>query len=403
MTETNPFIAIACGGTGGHLFPGLAIAEALQDRGCAIALMVSQKEVDQQAIKSAVGMDVLTLPAVALQGGGAMAGFLTGGWSSYRICQRHFQRRKPRAVLAMGGFTSAPPILAGKACGALTFLHEANSIPGRANRWLAPLVDEAFVGYSTAARRLSHQTVPVTGTPVRPQFRAVQDAASCRMALGLDPSLPVLLVMGGSQGASAINELVCQALPRFAERLPSLQFLHLTGPNDREKTRSAHAQAGRRAVVLPFLTEMELALGAASVAISRAGASAIAEIAAVRVPSILIPYPAAMDNHQYFNARSLMETGAARQLDQASVSSDNLVRSVALLIENAETVAAMRAALAQWDFPNAAAEIAGHILTRAGLPSAAPSAAPGMAMDSASEGTDWPRRPLRFAEESGER
>ena len=113
----------------------------------------------------------------------------------------------------MGGFTSAPPVLAGKRLGAFTFLHESNSIPGRANRWLAPWVDEVFVGFPTAARRLSTQCIRYVGTPVRPQFKPV-DPGPCRMALGLSPKDPVLLIMGGSQGASGINQLLLRASAR---------------------------------------------------------------------------------------------------------------------------------------------------------------------------------------------
>src|SRR4051812_36971481 len=112
VPEPTPFIAIACGGTGGHLFPGLAVADVLQEWGCDIALLVSTKEVDQEAVKSALARKVLLLPAVALQNG-KWASFLRGCWQSYFICRKSFRERAPRAVLAMGGFTSAPPVIAG--------------------------------------------------------------------------------------------------------------------------------------------------------------------------------------------------------------------------------------------------------------------------------------------------
>src|SRR4051794_28293857 len=141
MSDLNPTptIAVACGGTGGHLFPGLAVADVLQQWGCEIALLVSKKEVDQEAVKSAAAMTVMALPAVALQNGEWLR-FVRGCWQSYRQCRSAFHKLRPRAVLAMGGFTSAPPVLAGKSCGAAAFLHESNSIPGRANRWLSPWV-----------------------------------------------------------------------------------------------------------------------------------------------------------------------------------------------------------------------------------------------------------------------
>jgi len=163
-----PLVAIACGGTGGHLFPGLAIAQELQRRNCDVLLLISPKEVDQQAVRATPELTVATLPAVALQGN--LFAFVRASLASLRAAKRLFATRAPRAVLAMGGFTSAPPVLAARSCGAKTFLHESNTIPGRANRWLAHFVDEAFVGFPEAAQRLWIQRHAVTGTPVREQF-----------------------------------------------------------------------------------------------------------------------------------------------------------------------------------------------------------------------------------------
>ncbi len=361
----NPRIAIACGGTGGHLFPGLAVAEVLQQYGCSITLLVSAKEVDQQGVKSAVEMDIVTLPSIALQLD-RISAFFSGFWRSFWLCRREFARQRPQAVLAMGSFTSAPPIMAGKMAGAATFLHEANAIPGRANRLLAPFADEAFVGFPMAANRLKIQSVTVTGTPVRPQFKD-QDTSACRMALGLDANRPVLLIMGGSQGASRLNELMGLMLPLFMEQAPELQFLHITGNAERDKVRAAYADRKCRAVVLPFLTEMELALGAATVAISRAGASSMAELAAVQVPSILIPYPYAADNHQLFNARCFSEKGAAVQIAQKDASPEKLAQLILDLLKNQPKRDAVKAALQNWYFPDAATRIAGAILKRTGI------------------------------------
>src|SRR6266436_2911399 len=172
MRQTDYSIAIACGGTGGHLFPGLSVAEKLLQRDCVVTLLISPKEVDQEAVKSASGMEIVTLPAIGLQRGAEIA-FLRGLKKSYGAARRLFKTNRPDAVLAMGGFTSAPPILAGKGCGAQTFLHESNTIPGRANRWLAWVVNRAFVGFPCAAKQLHNRAVRVTGTPVRPEFQAL--------------------------------------------------------------------------------------------------------------------------------------------------------------------------------------------------------------------------------------
>src|ERR1700679_3813038 len=152
--ETRPpFIAIACGGTGGHLFPGLAVAGELQKHGCTVALLISPKEVDQQAVRSASDVEIFTLPAVGLQNRNYFS-FAKSFWQSFRVARKIFKKRPPQAVLAMGGFTSAPPVLAASFAGTKTFLHESNTIPGRANRFLSRFVDEAFIGFPEAAARL---------------------------------------------------------------------------------------------------------------------------------------------------------------------------------------------------------------------------------------------------------
>ena len=153
------------------------------------------------------------------------------------------------------------------------------------------------------ANHLRSRNITVTGTPVRPGFQS-GDTAACRLALGLDPWSDVVVIMGGSQGASGINELMLQAAPLLAKEAPRLQCFHLTGTADTLRVKEAYAAAKIRAVVHPFYGEMEIVLGAASAAISRAGASSLAELAALRVPSVLIPYPTATDDHQLHNARA---------------------------------------------------------------------------------------------------
>ena len=370
----KPLIAIACGGTGGHLFPGLAVAAELRRRECDVLLLVSPKEVDQQAVRAVRDVLVTTLPAIALQGN--LFTFARASLTSYQAAKKLFTLRPPRAVLAMGGFTSAPPVLAGKQFGAKTFLHESNTIPGRANRWLAHVVDEAFVGFPQAAHRLWIQRHAVTGTPVRGQF-APADAASCRMALGLDTQRPTLVITGGSQGATGLNDLVLASLPELTTRHPELQFLHLTGANDVDKARTAFGvDSGQRsmvcrAIVQPFLTEMELALGAATLVISRAGASSLAELAAMRVPAILVPLPTSADDHQAHNARAFADTGAARMLNQRTTSPVQFTALVSELLTNAAARVQMQGALAQWHQSSAAADIAERILRACGLPFAA--------------------------------
>jgi len=362
----TPSVAIACGGTGGHLFPGLAVAEQLRQRGCAVTLLVSPKDVDQNSVKLACGMAIVTLPAVALQRGRRLA-FLRGFGQSWLAARKQFKAAPPHAVLAMGGFTSAPPVLAAKGMGARTFLHESNIIPGRANRWLGRWVDEAFVGFPQAAKRLRTKQTTVTGTPVRPEIR-LREAGPCRAALGLDPGRPVVLVMGGSQGATGINDLILSSLPQVAQPGPRWQWLHLTGPHDFEKVRLAYAKFGLKAVVQPFLLEMDQVLAAATAVVSRAGASSLAEFAALRLPSVLVPLPYAADDHQFHNARAFAETGAAMLLEQKSATPEKLLTWLGELVENPVARGPMQTALATWHAPQAAEHIAEIILKAIGEP-----------------------------------
>jgi len=363
--------AIACGGTGGHLFPGLAVGRELRRRGCAVTLLVSSKEIDRQAAAAAGDMEVLRLPAVGL-GRGNLPGFLWRFWQSYRLSINHFKRRPPGLVLAMGGFTAAPPILAGKRLGALAFLHESNSIPGRANRWLARLADGAFVYFGEARDRLRARRIEVAGMPVREEFLRLPPPAGARAALGLKADAPVLLVMGGSQGARQINELIAAILPRLLEAVPPLQFVHLTGPADLEKVRSAYAARRCPAVVKAFLAEMAPALAAADLAVSRAGASSLAEFAACGLPAILIPYPSAADNHQYHNALALARGGAARALAADTLSPELLTQEILTLLGDPARRSAMREALRAWHVPGAAAAMAERMLHWNALPGLLP-------------------------------
>ena len=323
-----------------------------------MALLISPKEVDQQAVRSARDLEIITLPAVGLQNRN-YATFAASFYKSWRAARKVFNGRPPQAVLAMGGFTSVPPVLAARKFRARAFLHESNTIPGRANRLLARFVNRAFVGFPEAAARLRTASTIVSGTPVRAEFQP-RDPALCRARLGLDPARPTILVMGGSQGASGINQLILSVLALPGSR--QWQWLHLTGAADFTRVQAAYAASGLTAVVKPFLAEMDLALGAATMAVSRSGASSLAEIAALRLPSLLVPYPTAADNHQFFNARAFIATGAAQMLEQKSATPESCFAVLQDLAGNETTRANMRSALAQWHAPRAAEHIAENIL-----------------------------------------
>lgn len=358
--QKRTHVCIACGGTGGHLFPGIAVGGKLLERGCEVTLVISPKEVDQAAVKNLSGMRLLTLPAVGLVRGGRMA-FVRGFVKSYRLSAKFFRSSSPSIVLAMGGFTSAPPLVAARRFGARAFLHESNSVPGRANRWLSWLVTEAFVGFPSAAERLRAKRIRLTGTPVRKEF-VPGDTRRCRAALGFNPDQPVILVMGGSQGAEGINRLVVESIPPSLKRLPDCQWLHIAGAGNTAPIQEAYHAAGLKAVVYGFMPQMQNALGAATVAISRAGASSLAELAAMHLPSILIPYPAATDNHQYWNARAFADTGAANLLEQSKANSAALLALLEPLLREGPEQAEMKRKVAAWHAASAAELIADKML-----------------------------------------
>lgn len=369
-------VAIACGGTGGHLFPGIAVGRQLLERGASVTLIISPKEIDRCAAEAATGMEVVELPAVGLQTRQRLA-FALGFVRSFLSARRLFRPDPPRAVLAMGGFTAAPPVLAGLRCGARAFLHESNTIPGRANRFLSRYVHKAFVGFSSTASLLPRCPAVFTGTPVRPEFQP-REPGPCRAALGLDPQRPAVLVMGGSQGAAGVNRIVLEALPSLARDLPEAQWIHLAGTAGATEAQQAYSRLGIRALVRPFLDRMDLALNAAVAAVSRAGASSLAELAAVRLPSVLVPFPAAVDNHQYHNACAFLSTGAALLLEERDAARGRLREMLLLLARDVSRHAQMRAALAEWHTPSAASRIAELIL--ASVPEAATRTAPAAAV-----------------------
>ena len=360
----SPVVPIACGGTGGHLFPGIAIAEELQARGATPKLLVSDKAIDQAGLQSAPHLAAVVLPAVGLSRGRALS-FVRHFWTSWRFTGRLFDAQPPSAVLGMGGFTSAPAILSARSRGARTFIHEANSVPGRANRFLARLVDEVFIYFPQAEGRLKNRSILRTGMPVRSRFQKT-DPLEARAALGLDPKRPVLLIMGGSQGAHAVNQIVLQAIPMIHRIFPDLQYLHLTGESDDLQARAAYANVEARAVIRPFLVQMDLALAAATLAVSRAGASSLAEFAAMGVPALLIPYPAAVHDHQLWNARAFASSGAACCLEQRQATPETLIPLLTKLMDQAGQQKAAHA-LEDWHFPMAAQQIAGEILARIGF------------------------------------
>ena len=319
-------VSIACGGTGGHLFPGLAVAETLRHRGHRVMLILSEKKIDAVAVEGRErDFRIETVPSIGLPSpllSPRLLTFTSGMFASVRRCRALFRDFQPHAVVGMGGFTSTPPIIAGRMMGKPTFVHESNAIPGKANKLNARLAKVVLLGFAECAQHLSGGTPSVvTGTPIRESLRAPVDRPAALASFGFDPAADVstLLVMGGSQGARGVNQAVARALPQWQASGRALRFIHQTGPNDGDFVRQAYAKAGLTAFVCDFHPEMQNAYVAADLAIARAGAATLAELSHFGVPSILVPFPAAAEDHQTLNAQILVRAGAALMVKENAI------------------------------------------------------------------------------------
>src|SRR2546425_5804550 len=292
---------IACGGTGGHLFPGIAVAEVLRDRGHEVMLLISEKDIDALALSGRASFQFEKLPTVGLPSpfSPAILGFVRRFYESLSLCRSIYRKFKPQVVLGMGGFTSTAPVLAGRMRGVTTFIHESNAVPGKANRLTARMVRAVMLGFKECAPFFPKARTEVTGTPIRTGLRPL-DRWAARQKLGLRDDLTTLLVMGGSQGASGINRAMIKSLP-FLRGL-SFQALHLSGAREERLVAANYHGENIPAYIAAFHHRMEEVYSAADFAVARAGGASLAEFAAFSLPSILIPYPYAADDHQSRNA-----------------------------------------------------------------------------------------------------
>ena len=322
---------IACGGTGGHLFPGLAVAEVLRERGHDVMLFISEKEIDTLAVANRAEFRVEKLPSIGLPSpfSPAILGFTRRFLESLSRCRKLYQSFRPQVVLGMGGFTSTAPVMAGRLRGIPTFVHESNAIPGKANRLTARMVRAVLLGFKECAQFFPRVRSEFTGTPIR---RALQPMPPeiARARLGLKGDLTTLLVMGGSQGATGINQAIVKSLP-FLRDTP-LQVIHLSGRRDEKLVRDAYAREKFAVYVAPFHHVMEEAYSAADLAIARSGAASLSELAAFSLPAILIPFPYAADDHQTRNAEVFTKAEAAVMLKESEIVDDVLARCIRLLL-----------------------------------------------------------------------
>jgi UDP-N-acetylglucosamine--N-acetylmuramyl-(pentapeptide) pyrophosphoryl-undecaprenol N-acetylglucosamine transferase len=348
---------IACGGTGGHLFPGIAVAEVLRERGHEVMLFVSEKEIDSLALSGHSELRFEKLPTIGLPSpfSPAIFRFTQRFNESLALSRRIYRAFKPDVVLGMGGFTSTAPILAGRLRGIPTFIHESNAIPGKANRLTARMVRAVLLGFAECAKFFPKVRTEVTGTPLRSELQRV-DRAEARRKLGLREDLRTLLVMGGSQGASGINQAIVKALPALQGE--PLQVIHLSGTRDERLVADNYQRENIPAYVAAFHHAMEEVYSAADFAIARSGAASLSELAAFALPSLLIPFPYAADDHQTRNAEIFANANAAVTVREAELSGDVLARKIRELLADPTTLRRMSENSARLAPKNAAALVA---------------------------------------------
>ena len=332
---------IAAGGTGGHLFPGLAVGEILLARGHEVMLLISEKEIDAIATEGRKGFRIEKLAGVGMPKlfSPAILGFALRFWKGLRRCKALFREWQPAAVLGMGGFTSTAPILAGRSRKIPTFVHESNAIPGRANKLNARYVTKVLLGFAECARHFPNANYEVTGTPLRSALTGPVDKAAALAAFGLKPGRTTMLVMGGSQGAHGINSAIGNAVPKL--KAYSWQVIHLAGAQDEHAMHATYRREGIPAAVAAFHHGMEEAYGASDLAVARSGAASLAELSHFGLPSILIPYPFAADDHQTANAKIFENAGAGVLLKESDATPDALSEKIGALLADPARLAAM--------------------------------------------------------------
>lgn len=355
-------ILITGGGTGGHLFPGIALADSLRQRfpGCEILFIGTKRQLDRDTL---AGLDFRqeSIACMGLKGMGlahrlrSLASLPKAVLEACRIIKK-FQ---PELVFGVGGYVTGPVLLAAKLLGIPACIHEQNSVPGLANRLTARFVDRIFVSipghYPFPPRK-----IVVSGNPVRKEILA---AAGHKQ--GCDKDRPLtLLVMGGSLGAHRINMLMLEAAAIIKERLNRpFRLIHQTGPADAEQVRAGYAAAGIETEVAPFFKDMAAVYAQADLAVARAGATSLAELAVMGRPALLIPYPYAADDHQAANASYYVAGGGAKMYREEELDAGRLAAAIMKLSANADELARMGAAMRRMAIPDAAEQILAACMT----------------------------------------
>lgn len=302
-------IIIAAGGTGGHLFPAQAVAEAFLEKDARnqILFVGSQKGLERQVLAKE-GFALKTIEVVSLVGKplrkkiGSLFIVGKGILQSWRLLGQF----RPDLVLGMGGYTAGPVVLAAWLMGLKTAIHEQNVIPGLSNRLLGKVVDRVFISFPATAQFFAKEKTFWTGNPVRKKFKLPPSSPSPK-----NSSPFTLFILGGSQGAHHLNRAMMEALPLIEEMKGKIHIIHQTGQKDYRQVAEAYRQKNWPAEVYPFLEDIERAYRQADFVICRAGASTLFELMAMGKPALLVPFPFAANDHQTLNARALVKAGAA--------------------------------------------------------------------------------------------
>ena len=345
-------IVVACGGTGGHTFPGLAVAKELSSRGHEVTVWTSGRAIEGSVLHGWTG-PVFSTGAKPLRGKYSISILI-----SFFRCFREMRRVRPDALIAMGSYSSFEPVVAAKRLGVPIVLHEANTVPGRAIDWLARFADVIAVSFDITRKWLPGRKVVHTGLPIREGIVGAQRFAD------FPSDAFTVFVTGGSQGAHRVNEIASKAcvivngeLKRKGMKRP-FRVIHQTGEKDEERVRQIYLSEGIDARVRAFEREMGGAFATADIVIARSGASTCFELAAIGKPVFFIPLPSAMRNHQHYNAAAFAESGAAMEGIQESLSARSLANWILAKIDRPEDLAEMSAKMKLLSVPNAAARVA---------------------------------------------
>jgi UDP-N-acetylglucosamine--N-acetylmuramyl-(pentapeptide) pyrophosphoryl-undecaprenol N-acetylglucosamine transferase len=341
---------IAGGGTGGHLFPGLAVAEEArrQDPTGAVLFVGSARGIEARVVP-ATGLALELLPVAPLRGRGARdrAAALAALVRSVVRARALVRRFAPDAVIGLGGYASAPAVIAARLARRPIVLLEQNAAPGMTTRLLARIADRVCVSFPETVDALPAGKAVLTGNPVR--WRPAPDAGAARGGR-------TILVFGGSAGAHRLNEAGPEMAAALGD-LPGLRIVHQSGADDAAAVRAAYRRRGVDAEVHAFITDMDRAYAAADLVVCRAGATTLAELAALGKPAVLVPYPYAADDHQRANAASRVGAGAARMVLDAEASGTRLAAEVRALLADGAALAEMGRRMRSLGRPEAAARV----------------------------------------------